>query len=47
MSGQFLLLPYFIEIPVFDANSLDPDQTAHSAASDLGIDCLPMSHLWE
>ena len=47
VSGQFLLLPYFIEIPVFDVNSLDPDQTPHSAASDLGIDCLPMSHLWE
>ena len=26
------------------ANSGDPDQTPHCAASDLGLDCLPMSH---
>ena len=29
----------FIEIPVFDANSVDPDKTPHSAASDLGPHC--------
>ena len=26
------------------ANSGDPDQTLHSAASDLDLHCLPMSH---
>ena len=46
MSGYFLLLPCFIEIPVFNANSLDPDQTPRFAASDLGLDGLPMSYLW-
>ena len=43
MSGWFLLLPCFIEISVFNANSVDPDQTPLSAASDLGLHCLPMS----
>ena len=28
-SGKFLLLPCFIEIPVFYVNSVDPDQTLH------------------
>ena len=28
------------------ANSGDPDQTPHSAASDLGLHCLPITHLW-
>ena len=37
-----LLLPCFVEIPVFTANSVDPDQTS-SAASDLGLHCLQMS----
>ena len=31
------------EIPVFNANSVDPDQTLHSAASDLGLHCLPIT----
>ena len=31
VSGSFLLLPCFIEIPVFNANSVDPDQTPHAA----------------
>ena len=26
-----------------NANSVDPDQTPHSVASDLGLHCLPMS----
>ena len=26
------------------ANSGDPDQTPHSLASDLGLDCLSVSH---
>ena len=32
------LLPCFIEIPVFNGNSVDHDQTPHSA-SDLGLGC--------
>ena len=35
----------FIYIPVLNANSVDPDQTPHSVASDLGLQCMPMSHL--
>ena len=30
----------FIDIPVFDANSVHPDQRPHS---DLGLYCLPVS----
>ena len=41
----FELLPYFIEISKFNANSLDPYQTPRSAASDLDLHCLPMSFL--
>ena len=44
-SGWLLYLPCFIEIPVFNANSVHPDQTPRSAASDLGLHCLPMSLL--
>ena len=29
------------------ANSEDPDQTPRSAASDLGLHCLPMSPKWD
>ena len=32
---------------MFNAKSVDPDQMAHSAASDLGLHCLPMSLLWK
>ena len=45
--GCSLLLLCFIEIPIFNVNSVDPDQTLHSAASDLGLHCLPMSLLWD
>ena len=38
---------YFIEIPVDIENSVDPDQTPRSAASDLGLRSLPMSFLWD
>ena len=41
----FLLLPCFIEIPVFNANSVDLDQMLQSVVSDLGLHCLPMSLL--
>ena len=36
-----------MEISVFYANSVDPDQTPRSAASDLGLHCLPLSLLWD
>ena len=45
VSGWFLLSLCFIEIPVFNANSVDLDQMPHSVASDLGLHCLPMSLL--
>ena len=41
VSGQFLLLLRFIDIPVFNPNCVDPDQTLLSAASDLGLHCMP------
>ena len=47
VSGCFLLFLCFIVIPVFDANSVDPDQTPRHAASDLGLNCLPMFLLWD
>ena len=34
-------------MPVVNANSVNPDQTPRSAASDLGLRCLAMSHLWD
>ena len=40
-----LLLPCSIEIYAFIAISEDPDQTPRSAASDLGLHCLPVSLL--
>ena len=36
-----------LEIPTFDANSVDPDQTPLAAASDLGLHRLPVSLLWD
>ena len=48
VSSCFLLLPRFmIDIPAFNANSVDPDQTPRSAASDLGPHCLSLSILWD
>ena len=43
----FLVSPCFIEITVFNANSVDPDQTPRSAASDLCLHFLPVSLLWD
>ena len=44
MSGySLLLLPCFREIPVFNVNSVDPDQTPHSVASDLDLHCLQIT----
>ena len=39
----FLVLSCFIEISVFNANSVDPDQTPHSAYC---LACLPVSLIW-
>ena len=47
MSGKFLLLSCFVEISELNANSVDPDQTPRIAASDLGLQCLLMSLLWD
>ena len=38
----FVLIQILIEHPV--SNSREPDQTLHSAASDLGLHCVSMSH---
>ena len=47
-SGYLLLIPCFIiEIPGFNANSVDPDQTPRCAASDLSLHCLLMSLSWD
>ena len=43
MSGCFSLTLCFIKFPVFNANSVNPDQMPHSAAFDLGLHCLPIS----
>ena len=35
-------------MPVFNANSVDPEKTPRrSLASDLGLHCLRVSHLWD
>ena len=56
MNGSFLnrrgvwfvlLLSCFIKNPVLNVNSVDSDQTPRSAASDLGLHCLPTSRLWD
>ena len=41
------MLPYFKEIPVLNANSVEADQMPQSTASDLHLHCLPMSLLWD
>ena len=41
-----LVLPRFIDILALNENSVHPDQTPHSAASDLGLHYLPMPLLW-
>ena len=42
----FIFFFYFEKIFLL-ANREDPDQTPHSAASDLGLHCLPMSQKWD
>ena len=39
---DFIITMLYIN-SVFNANSVDPDQTPQNAASDLGRHCLPMS----
>ena len=39
----FFFFMFLLEITVVNANNVDPDQTPRSAASDLGLHCLPMS----
>ena len=38
------IITMFIEISIYNANSVDPDQT-HSLASDLGLHYLPVTIL--
>ena len=45
--GAWLVFIIVREISELNANSVDPDQTPHSAASDLGLHGLPMSLLWD
>ena len=42
-----LLLSCFEETIELNANSVYSDQMPRSAASDLGLHCLSMSHLWD
>ena len=41
------IITYSIEISVFNARRVDPDQTPRFAPSNLGLRCLPMSFLWD
>ena len=43
LSFFFYLVLGFKKIPVFNANSVDPDQEPHSMVSDLGLPCLPIT----
>ena len=43
----FLILHFIVNVPVLKANSVDQDQTPRSAASDLGLNSLPTSLLWD
>ena len=36
-----IMVGYFIEVPVFDANSVDSDQTSNYVVSDLSLHFLP------
>ena len=35
-----------MEIPVFNANTVDPDQTPGTVAADLGLHCLQITILY-
>ena len=42
-----LLLPCFIETPLFTANRVVSDQMSYSVVSNLDLHCLPMFFLWD
>ena len=42
---SILLLLLYFELKML-ANNVDPDQMPHYMASDLGLHCLSMTHLW-
>ena len=44
-NSLFFFLLCFIEIPVFNANKVDPYQTIYSAASHVDLHCLPITLL--
>ena len=44
VSVKSLLLPCFIEFPVLNTNSVDPNQTPRSVASDLCLPCKTLNH---
>ena len=47
MSGLFLVFSFITEIPVFNANSLDPNRTPRSKTeTNLDLHCLSMSFYW-
>ena len=47
--GVWLVLGLLLitEIPALNENSVDPDQTPCSVASDLILHCFQRSHLWD
>ena len=45
--SSLVLVLSSIEILVLNANSLDPDKTPRSVASNQGQHCLPISLLWD
>ena len=45
--NEDFIVTMFYRNDVFNTNSVDPDQTPHPAASDLGLLCLSVSLLWD
>ena len=46
VSGLFLSFLLYFRWKILLANCVDPDQMPHYVASDLGLNCLPMTLLW-
>ena len=44
--SAFIIIMFY-KMLVFNANSVATDHTPRSVASDLGLQCLPMSNLWD
>ena len=40
-----IIISMFTKIPIFNSNSVDPDQTPQAAAFDLGLQFLPVTIL--